>query len=152
MTNGGDSVAMDGPKFVTEFCHALFVELKSTQRIGYEALRWAVLSTNSVVSQRAFTIYRALLEPLNHATVKVVLLGLVGALEQWEQVEFYRSGNNASSNWVHREVFRILDTLIRMAEQLEKTNLLEQHPALFWAGVSLLRANVAKPQVCLSFI
>ncbi|ETO07049.1 centrosomal protein, partial [Reticulomyxa filosa] len=115
-------------------------ELRAKDRIGYEALRWAVLSTNQDISQRAFHVYRQLLNPLNHASVKVVLLILVGSIDQWENASKYQKNRQTVPKEFH-ECMRILDTLLKMAHALKQQQLLHEHPALFWAGIALLRAN-----------
>ncbi|ETO32000.1 hypothetical protein RFI_05118 [Reticulomyxa filosa] len=135
------TVVMDGGVFIDKYCQVLKPELKAKDRIGYEALRWAVLSTNQDIAQRAFHVYRQLLNPLNHAAVKVVLLTLVGSIDQWENASKYQKTRQSVPKEFH-ECMRILDTLLKMAHALKQQQQLHEHPALFWAGIALLRANV----------
>ena len=85
--NQGDYVAIDGATFVREYCSKFELIHKPNLRTGYEALRWAVLSTNPELTTRSFHIYKQLLNPLDHCTVKVMLLALCGAIDNWESSE-----------------------------------------------------------------
>eukprot|EP01084_Bolivina_argentea_P175871 304468_1 len=84
VTNRGEYVAMDGATFVQEYCSQFEAVHKPNSRIGYEALRWGVSSTHVETTTRSFHIYRQLLTPLDHCTVKVILLALCGAIDNWE--------------------------------------------------------------------
>ncbi|ETO20886.1 hypothetical protein RFI_16323, partial [Reticulomyxa filosa] len=143
-------VAMDGAVFVDKYCQVLMPELKAKDRIGYEALRWAVLSTNQDISQRAFHVYRQLLNPLNHAAVKVMLLALVGAIDQWDNATKFQNNKQAIPK-EHFECLRVLETLLKMASTLRLQQKLHEYPALFWAGIALMRANARNDHESLLF-
>eukprot|EP01084_Bolivina_argentea_P051448 94633_1 len=142
--NQGDYVAIDGAIFVKEYCLQFKSIDKPDLRTGYEALRWAVLSTNPEVTTRAFHIYKQLLNPLDHCTVKVMLLALCGAIDNWEALERSVSTNNNHNKELQEfiETQSILDTIIRMAEKLKELSQLYQYDSFLWTGIALLRANV----------
>eukprot|EP01083_Nonionella_stella_P084549 234105_1 len=160
--NQGDYVAIDGATFVREYCSQFEAVYKPNLRTGYEALRWAVLSTNPEITTRSFHIYRQLLNPLNHCTVKVMLLALCGAIDNWEASERELTTYSGSISVSHAasysnhtmqqqqqqqqliniETQRILGTIIRMAEKLKEKNELYEYDSLVWTGIALLRADV----------
>lgn len=164
--NQGDFVAMDGATFVKEYCSQFTSIYAPGRRTGYEALRWAVLSTNPELTTRSFHIYRQLLDPLDHCTVKVMLLALCGAIDDWKASESEASGSisgarspsigpkksyHSSAHSVDirmansgefRETMRILDTLIKMAEKLKNDAQIWRYDSFIWTGIALLRADV----------
>ncbi|ETO35682.1 hypothetical protein RFI_01379, partial [Reticulomyxa filosa] len=136
-------VAMDGGVFIDKYCQVLMPELKAKDRIGYEALRWAVLSTNQDISQRAFHVYRQLLNPLNHAAVKVMLLALVGAIDQWDNAIKYQN-NKQTIPKEYFECLRVVETLLKMASTLRQQQKLHEYPALFWAEMTMKVISLKK--------
>jgi len=84
------NVVMYAESFVSQYCRQLEKShTHSISKIGYEALRWAVLSTDLSISNMAYTIYRSLLSPLNEASIHALLLSLLSALEDWERQGWY---------------------------------------------------------------
>lgn len=145
INNSGDFVVMDGASFVEEYAMAFEKRLSPTLRIGYEALRWAVLSTNVDLSTRSFHIYRQLLTPLDHSTVKVILLALAGAIDCWIDVGRYRNNkhNVVLYSREYRETNRILETLLKMASKLKEKKAIAEYEAFVWAGIALIRADAS---------
>ena len=164
--NQGDYVAIDGATFVREYCSQFELIHKPNLRTGYEALRWAVLSTNPELTTRSFHIYKQLLNPLDHCTVKVMLIALYGAIDNWETSErelnpvgasisvsshtsiasrksaYSAPFRNNTRTQEFRETMRILDTIIRMAEKLKELEQIYQYDSFVWTGIALLRADV----------
>lgn len=85
-----NTVVMFATSFIAQFCDDFERRSpNSIARIGYEALRWAILSTKLSISKMAHTIYRSLLRPLNEASLHALTMSLLGALEDWERQNWY---------------------------------------------------------------
>ena len=151
LVSGPKGVVMYADSFISQYCQCM--ERKragSVSRIGYESLRWAILSTDLAISNMAFTIYRSLLSPMNEASTHALLLTLLGSLEDWERQMWYLKSDlkagaanlhGGASHGAGVEAGMVVDTLIRISERLLSQGEIYKHPILLWTAVALLRCD-----------
>jgi len=137
----GRTVSIYASTFILQYCRQL-EEHNSMNRIGFQSLRWAILSTNQCVTGKVYTIYQSLLTPLNGGTVKVILFALLNSLEHFESSvwNISKSQPMTESKW---DTFRILETLLAITQKLSDTGELPDYPEIFWTACALIRCDLS---------
>jgi len=137
----GRTVSIYASTFILQYCRQL-QHRNFMNRVGFKSLRWAILSTNQSVTRKVYTIYQALLTPLNCGTVKVILFSLLNSLELYES-SLWNMSKCRPMTESKCDTFRILETLQAVTRKLSDIGQLSEYPEIFWTACALIRCDLS---------